>query len=78
MVRVEGDKFSYVLGEPIWADRQRDSVADIASRIARALEKVICAHSEQWYLFHDLWNLEDDRRMATTAAFGEPVRQANE
>ena len=45
---------------------------------AGALEKVICAHSEQWYLFHDLWNVEDDRRMATTAAFGESPRQANE
>ena len=79
MVRVEGDRFSYVLGDPIWADRQRDTVADIAERVASALEKVISAHSEQWYLFHDLWNVEDDRRMATTAAFGESAaRQANE
>ena len=78
MVRVAGDKFAYVLGEPIWADRQRDSVAVIAGRIAGALEKIICAHSEQWSLFHDLWNVEDDRRMATTAAFGERSKQANE
>ena len=77
-VRVAGDKFSYVLGEPIWADRRHDSVAEISERIARAMEKAISAHSEQWYLFHDLWNIEDDRRMATIAAFGEPARQANE
>ncbi|MEI8315910.1 MAG: lysophospholipid acyltransferase family protein [Verrucomicrobiota bacterium] len=77
-VRVAGDKFSYVFGEPIWADRRRDSVDDISARIAGAMEKAISAHSEQWFLFHDLWNIETDRRMAITAAFGESHRQANE
>ncbi|MEI8064024.1 MAG: lysophospholipid acyltransferase family protein [Verrucomicrobiota bacterium] len=77
-VRVAGDKFSYVLGEPIWAERRRDSIDDISERIAGAMEKAISAHSEQWFLFHDLWNIENDRRMAITTAFGESARPANE
>ncbi|MEI6084867.1 MAG: lysophospholipid acyltransferase family protein [Verrucomicrobiota bacterium] len=82
MVRVEGDKFAYVLGEPIWVDRQHDTVADVMNRIAGELEKVIRAHSEQWYLFHDLWDVEGDRRLAAVAAFGakaedEPRRFSN-
>lgn len=80
LVRVHGDTFSFVLGEPIWADRERDSVADVMNAIARAMEKVISAHSEQWFLFHDLWDIESDRRLATATAFGENVesRQAHE
>ncbi|MCG3150286.1 MAG: Lipid A biosynthesis lauroyltransferase [Verrucomicrobiae bacterium] len=70
MVRVHGDTFAYVLGEPIWADRQHDSVDDVMKRVAGALEEVIRAYSEQWYLFHDLWDVEGDRRQATAAAFG--------
>lgn len=72
MVRVEGDTFAYVLGAPIWTDRQRDSVADVMRRIAGELETVIRAHSEQWFLFHDLWDVESDRRLSTHAAFGKP------
>lgn len=82
MVRVQGDTFAYVLGEPIWADRQHDTVDDVVQRMAGELEKVISAHSEQWYLFHDLWDVESDRRLAAVAAFGSQAeaepRQAQE
>lgn len=82
MVRTQNDTYAYVLGEPIWADRHRDSVADVMERIAAALEKVISAHSEQWYLFHDLWDVVSDRRLATATAFGtasaDDSQQANE
>jgi KDO2-lipid IV(A) lauroyltransferase len=76
MVRTQTDTFSYVLGEPIWTDRKTETVADVMDRIAAALEKVISAHSEQWYLFHDLWDVESDRRLATETAFG--TSQADE
>jgi KDO2-lipid IV(A) lauroyltransferase len=72
MIRRPGDTFAYIVEEPIWADKQRDTEADIIARIARALERVISQHSEQWYLFHDLWNVERDRYLATLTAFGEP------
>lgn len=71
LVRVEGDRYSYLLSEPIWADRGRETVATVMERIAAALEQAVRAHSEQWYLFHDLWDVESDRRLATAAAFGE-------
>jgi KDO2-lipid IV(A) lauroyltransferase len=70
MVRTPDDKFTYVLGEPIWVDRDRDTVADVMKQIAGALEKVIRAHSEQWFLFHDLWDVESDRRLATATVWG--------
>jgi lauroyl/myristoyl acyltransferase len=78
MVRTLEDTFTYVLGEPIWADKTRDKVPDVMRRIAQVLERVISQHSEQWFLFHDLWDIEGDRRLATTAAFGESRAEANE
>src|SRR5207249_8953913 len=71
MVRTQNDTFSYVLCEPIWADKQRDKLPDVMRQIAQALERVISQHSEQWFLFHDLWDIEGDRALAATAAFGE-------
>lgn len=71
MVRTANDTFAYVLGEPIWADPRRDTVRDVMRRIAQALERVISQHSEQWFLFHDLWDVESDRALATTTAFGQ-------
>ncbi len=78
MVRTTDDTFAYVLGEPIWADKQRDKLQDVMRRIAQALERVISQHSEQWFLFHDLWDIESDRALATAAAFGESRAEANE
>src|SRR5437867_3005469 len=72
LVRVPGDTFKYIIDEPIWADKNRDSVTDIMRRIAMSLEKVISQYSEQWFLFHNLWDIEEDRALATTAAFGAP------
>jgi KDO2-lipid IV(A) lauroyltransferase len=72
MVRAADDTFNYVLGEPMWADKQRDKISSVKRRIAEALERVISQHSEQWFLFHDLWDVESDRTLATTAAFGAP------
>ena len=71
MVRTQADTFSYVLGEPIWADKEKDKLPDVMRQVAQALERVISQHSEQWYLFHDLWDIESDRALATSAAFGE-------
>lgn len=73
LVRKPDDTFQFWVDEPIVPDPDRDTVADIVNRSARALERVIRAHSEQWYLFHDLWNIEQDRALATAAAFGGPV-----
>ncbi len=71
MVRTANDTFAYVLGEPIWADKKRDELPEVRRKIAQVLERVISRHSEQWFLFHDLWDVEEDRALATSAAFGE-------
>ena len=42
-------------------------------QVAVALERVIRQHSEQWFLFHDLWDIETDRALATATAFGTPA-----
>jgi len=73
LVRKSDDTFEFVTDTPILADRERDTVEDIMRRITGTLERIISAHSEQWYLFHDLWNIEEDRALATAAAFGEPA-----
>jgi KDO2-lipid IV(A) lauroyltransferase len=82
MVRLPDDTFSYIIEEPIWADQQRDTLPDIMRRVAVAMERVISQHSEQWFLFHNLWDVEQDRVLATAAAFGkreeEHGKRANE
>lgn len=71
MIRLPDDTFAYILDEPIWADRKRHDVDDVMRQIAMALERVIRQHSEQWFLFHDLWDIEEDRALATATAFGK-------
>ena len=73
MVRLPDDTFGYIVEEPIWADRSRHSVDDVMRQIATALEGVIRQHSEQWFLFHNLWDIESDRALATATAFGAPA-----
>jgi len=72
MIRRSDDTFTYIVEEAIWADKSRETVPDVMRRIAQALERVIRQHSEQWFLFHNLWDIEEDRALATTAAFGAP------
>ena len=76
LVRMPDETFKYIVEEPIWADKSRDSVADVMRRVAAAMERVISRYSEQWYLFHNLWDIEADRVAATTAAFGTPPADA--
>ena len=73
-VRQPDDTFAYILEEPIWADKNRDTVESTMRRIASALEAVISRYSEQWFLFHDLWDIESDLKLAAHMAFGEPER----
>jgi lauroyl/myristoyl acyltransferase len=73
MIRLPDDTFAYIVDEPIWADKSRHSVDDIMRQVAMALERVIRQHSEQWFLFHDLWDIETDRALATATAFGAPA-----
>jgi lauroyl/myristoyl acyltransferase len=72
LVRTPDDHYSYIVDKPIWADKSTDTVETVMAQIAAALERVIRAHSEQWYLFHDLWNVERDRQLAKAMAFGPP------
>jgi KDO2-lipid IV(A) lauroyltransferase len=71
MIRLPNDTFGYIVEEPIWTDKSRHSVDDVMHQITMALERVIRQHSEQWFLFHNLWDIESDRALATVTAFGE-------
>ncbi len=70
MIRLPDDTFAYIVDEPIWADKERQNVDEIMRQVAMALERVIRQHSEQWFLFHNLWDIEEDRALATATAFG--------
>jgi KDO2-lipid IV(A) lauroyltransferase len=74
MVRLPDDTFGYIVEEPIWADKSRQTVDDVMRQIAMALERVIRQHSEQWFLFHNLWDIEVDRALATATAFGAATK----
>jgi KDO2-lipid IV(A) lauroyltransferase len=70
MIRLPDDTFAYIMEEPIWADKSRQTVDDVMRQVAMALERVIRQHSEQWFLFHNLWDVEGDRAQAAATAFG--------
>jgi KDO2-lipid IV(A) lauroyltransferase len=74
MVRLPDDTFAYIVDEPIWADKSRQTVDDVMRQVAIALERVIRQHSEQWFLFHNLWDIESDHALATATAFGAPLK----
>lgn len=74
MVRLPDDTFAYIVEEPIWADKSRHTVDDVMRQVAMALERVIRQHSEQWFLFHNLWDIESDRALATATSFGTPLK----
>ena len=76
MVRVAGERFRYIVGGPIFADPAQDTVETVMCRIAHALEQVILQHSEQWFLFHNPWDIEQDLALATATAFGTQVTDA--
>jgi KDO2-lipid IV(A) lauroyltransferase len=76
MVRVAGERFRYVVVDPIFADPVRDTVETVMRRIARVLEQVILQHSEQWFLFHNPWDIEQDLALATATAFGRSTTEA--
>ena len=78
MVRLPDDSFAYIVEEPIWADKSHQTVDDIMRQIAMALERVIRQHSEQWFLFHNLWDIESDRALATATAFGASAKEASD
>ena len=78
MVRLPDDTFAYIVEEPIWADKSRHTVDGVVRQIAMALERVIRQHSEQWFLFHNLWDIESDRALATATSFGSPVKDATD
>ncbi len=71
MVRLPDDTFRYVLEPAIFPDKKTDTVETIMAQIAHALEHVIRQHSEQWYLFHHLWDTERDRDLAAATAFAK-------
>jgi lauroyl/myristoyl acyltransferase len=76
VVRLPDDTFRFVVEDPIWADKSNDTVAGITYQVALMLERVIKEYSEQWFLFHNLWDIEEDRVLATTASFGAPPADA--
>lgn len=73
MIRRPDDTFAYVLEEPIWAEKGRDTVETVMRRLVPALERVIGRYCDQWFLFHNLWDIEQDLALATQMASGENV-----
>lgn len=71
MVRQRDDTFAYVIEEPIWADKNQDTVETVMRGVVASLERGVSRYSEQWFLFHDLWNIEQDLALAVNMAFGE-------
>ena len=73
MVRIAGDRFRFIVDDPIFVDPAQDTVETVMHRIVRALERVILQHSEQWFLFHNPWDIEQDLALAMATAFGAPM-----
>jgi len=51
-------------GDSINPEKARDTVESLNRQIAERLERAIAAHSDQWHIFHDLWDVDADWRLA--------------
>jgi KDO2-lipid IV(A) lauroyltransferase len=65
-VRQPDDRFRLYFCDPFYPDKARDTVESLNRRIAERLERAIGEHSEQWHIFHDLWDVDADWRLAQT------------
>jgi len=63
-VRQPGDRFRLYFGDSIYPEKARDTVESLNRQIAERLERAIAAHSDQWHIFHDLWDVDADWRLA--------------
>ncbi|MBM3890265.1 MAG: lysophospholipid acyltransferase family protein [Verrucomicrobia bacterium] len=59
-VRLPGDRYRLFFYDPIFVDREKDTVESICRRVVPFLERAIGDHADQWYCFHNLWNIEED------------------
>ena len=59
-VRMQGDRYRLFFCDPICVDREKDTVESICRRVVPLIERAIGDHIDQWYCFHNLWNLEED------------------
>lgn len=65
-VRQPGDRFRLYFCDPIYPDKARDTMEGLDRQIAERLEHAIAEHGEQWHIFHNLWDVDADWRLAQT------------
>ncbi len=63
LLQLPGGRFRFKTLPPIFPERGMTQ-EDLQARIAAALEEIIRRHPTQWFLFHDLWNVEADAALA--------------
>jgi lauroyl/myristoyl acyltransferase len=71
LVRMPDETFRFYFEEPIFPDRERDTPQEIVGKFVRVLEKRLSEHPEQWFLFHNLWDIEQDFALAATMISAE-------
>ncbi len=68
MVRNPDDTFRFLLGDPIWAKgRDEAALTEMLNSVVHQLEWCIRQYPTQWFLFNDLWNIEEDAAIVRRA-----------
>jgi KDO2-lipid IV(A) lauroyltransferase len=62
-VRTPDDKFQIRFSAPIFPGAGPDEESRIQTEIAARLEGFIAKHPDQWFLFHDFWDIEKDLKI---------------
>lgn len=72
-VRTPEERFRVLVGKPIFPSDEADDAQRIQREIASQLETFVAQFPDQWFLFHDFWDIEKDVEI-THGAFKRAAR----
>jgi KDO2-lipid IV(A) lauroyltransferase len=76
-VRTPEEKFRVLVGKPIFPSGEKDDAQRIQHEIAAQLETFVAQFPDQWFLFHDFWDIEKDIEI-THGAFRRAARSSKD
>ena len=65
-VRRPDDGYKLFFYDPIFVDKTKDTVESLTRQVMQRLEQAIGDYPDQWYCFHNLWDVEEDWRLMQT------------
>ena len=63
-VRLPGDRYRLFMYDPIFVDTSKDTIESLTRRVTEYMERAIGESPEQWHVFHNPWDIDEDWTIA--------------